>query len=810
MRIYKYGVKALAAFLAVAVMAGGMPVSALAETNEETTKVIDEATETATDETTQTMITFADLPEETINQTVAYETAQEKLNLPDTLQVTLKATNEALTQTQEEQQTNEEEIEEEKIEEEKTEEEKTEDKTIENEIEASIEVTGWSCEPDYVPERAGTYCFTPQYTLADGQNVAEGVTAPVITVIVEENQEKNQEVYASLTSSVGNVTISGDISGDDGSYAGNGKGENGNILGGIGEPSGNTLIFDSSSGSITGYNDFSGGYAESNTDATNNTVTVNGGNFSDNIKIFGGNTIENSNATGNSINFKQFTGSIGAAFGGFAEGDCSNNQIIMSGGEVGKITGGRSYGVGGTSFNNTIIIKGGTVKQFILGGDSYGSSTNNTVTLSGSVNLNENVNIIGGEGYADCFSGNTLNLEQSGLNIAALGEFQYVNYVIPASVKANDTILTTSGGAFLNNKNDEYRESALYSTINISVDSESSLQIGDQVTLIDATGGHLYAAGINTTASDPTSGYEFALSVEDNKLIATVTNQSYQVNVTNGTGSGTYKSGDPVTIAAGTAPNGQIFDSWTSEDGVTFKNANNTTTSFTMPAKAVTVTANYKSKVEVTGMALNQTSADLKVGDTVALIAAITPSNVTDSSVIWNSSNTDIASVDQNGTVTAKGLGSAAIMVTSNSNASVSATCTVNVTANIVTATGLTLNQTNADLKVGDTVALSAAITPSNATDASVTWSSSDTDIATVDENGTVTCNGIGSANITATSKSNTGLTAICSINVSIGKVTSLMAKKNKTTSITLTWEKQNNVKGYVVYRYDSAKKKYV
>ncbi|MFA9375111.1 MAG: leucine-rich repeat protein [Lachnotalea sp.] len=272
-----------------------------------------------------------------------------------------------------------------------------------------------------------------------------------------------------------------------------------------------------------------------------------------------------------------------------------------------------------------------------------------------------------------------------------------------------------------------------------------------------------------------------------------------------------YKEGDTVTITANLALDGQEFTNWTTNDGITFANASSLTTTFTMPAKSVTITANYKaSKVEVTGMTLSQTSADLKAGNSVTLSATITPSNATNSSMTWSSNNTDIAIVDQSGTITAKGVGSAVITVTSNSNASVSATCMVNVAPNIVTATGLELNPTNIDLKVGNTETVSAAITPSNATDASVTWSSSDTDIATVDENGMLTGKGIGSANITATSNSNTTLTATCSINVSIGKVDGLTAKKNKTTSITLTWNKQNNVKGYVIYRYDSAKKKYV
>lgn len=69
---------------------------------------------------------------------------------------------------------------------------------------------------------------------------------------------------------------------------------------------------------------------------------------------------------------------------------------------------------------------------------------------------------------------------------------------------------------------------------------------------------------------------------------------SYAVTVNNGTGGGDYAEGATVTITADAAPSGKVFDKWTTSDGVTFANANSATTTFTMPAKAVTVTANYK------------------------------------------------------------------------------------------------------------------------------------------------------------------------------------------------------------------------
>ncbi len=68
------------------------------------------------------------------------------------------------------------------------------------------------------------------------------------------------------------------------------------------------------------------------------------------------------------------------------------------------------------------------------------------------------------------------------------------------------------------------------------------------------------------------------------------------VTVTNGTcnGDGNYEYGDTVTITANTPASGYVFSGWTASSGVTFADANSTTTTFTMPASAVTVTANYR------------------------------------------------------------------------------------------------------------------------------------------------------------------------------------------------------------------------
>jgi hypothetical protein len=85
------------------------------------------------------------------------------------------------------------------------------------------------------------------------------------------------------------------------------------------------------------------------------------------------------------------------------------------------------------------------------------------------------------------------------------------------------------------------------------------------------------------------------------KLAPVTPPTTYVVTVAGGTGSGLFEEGATVTITANAAAEGKVFDTWTTNDGVIFANANSTQTSFTMPDKAVTVTATYADDPQGTG-----------------------------------------------------------------------------------------------------------------------------------------------------------------------------------------------------------------
>ena len=155
------------------------------------------------------------------------------------------------------------------------------------------------------------------------------------------------------------------------------------------------------------------------------------------------------------------------------------------------------------------------------------------------------------------------------------------------------------------------------------------------------------------------------------------------------------------------------------------------------------------------GITLNKTTLALTKGSNETLTATVDPTDA-DGTVTWSSNNTSVATVDSNGKVTAVAKGSATITASIGGK---SAECVVTVTN---PANGITLNKTELDLTKGSNETLIATVDPTDA-DGTVSWSSSDDTVATVDSNGEVTAIAPGTATITATIG---GKSATCSITV--------------------------------------------
>src|SRR6218665_3139182 len=204
--------------------------------------------------------------------------------------------------------------------------------------------------------------------------------------------------------------------------------------------------------------------------------------------------------------------------------------------------------------------------------------------------------------------------------------------------------------------------------------------------------------------------------------------------------------------------------------------------------------------IAVDGVTISPSAVSVKVDETAKLTASVTPENAADKSLTWNSSDNNIATVAE-GVVTGKSAGTAIITAASHSNPDKSARCTVTVT---VAVEGVTLLAEGGgggggggaggapgargggwggvdgavggrgggggggglSVATGATLQLTVAVTPENATDKSLTWTSSDDNLATVSADGVVTGRSPGTTIITDASHSNPDKSARCTVTV--------------------------------------------
>ena len=215
--------------------------------------------------------------------------------------------------------------------------------------------------------------------------------------------------------------------------------------------------------------------------------------------------------------------------------------------------------------------------------------------------------------------------------------------------KAGDALWTQGTGSSitgLSSGNYEIRYKAKFNydaSPSITVTVPESGVVSYSLTVNNGTGGGVYVEGasVTITANEPATGKKFSgwtivgingldttqtsltFNMPANAVTATANYEDieYTVTVNGGTGAGTYKEGASVTITA-TVPTGKRFVEWTSESGITFADKTSVTTTFTMPAGDVTVTANYEDieyTITVNGGAADKTKA--KYGESVTVTA---------------------------------------------------------------------------------------------------------------------------------------------------------------------------------------------
>ncbi len=162
----------------------------------------------------------------------------------------------------------------------------------------------------------------------------------------------------------------------------------------------------------------------------------------------------------------------------------------------------------------------------------------------------------------------------------------------------------------------------------------------------------------------------------------------------------------------------------------------------------------------VTGITLDHTSRAMYVGETFRLTYSIKPIDSSNASVVWNSSNPSVVSVDKEGLLTARSVGTAVIILKTTDGGYI-ATCTVTVSR---TATAVKLDVTKLTMSVGDYYYLETKLTPADSTETTLTWESSDAKVATVSKSGKVIAKSAGTTVILVKTKS--GSTGYCTVTV--------------------------------------------
>ena len=147
------------------------------------------------------------------------------------------------------------------------------------------------------------------------------------------------------------------------------------------------------------------------------------------------------------------------------------------------------------------------------------------------------------------------------------------------------------------------------------------------------------------------------------------------------------------------------------------------------------------------GVQLNKNELRIKHGASDTLRASFLPKGTRSRAVAWSSDDPAVATVTDSGKVTGAAPGSTTVRATLENGSQ--AACVVTVEP--VAVSGVKISPSGATLTIHQSQALSAVISPQNATDQSVVWSSDDESVAIVDQNGLLTAVGVGQTKITAT-----------------------------------------------------------
>ena len=165
--------------------------------------------------------------------------------------------------------------------------------------------------------------------------------------------------------------------------------------------------------------------------------------------------------------------------------------------------------------------------------------------------------------------------------------------------------------------------------------------------------------------------------------------------------------------------------------------------------------------VDIKGISFDPSQQTMEKGSTLTLRPIFQPTNASDQTVRYESNNTNIVTVTNEGVVTAVGNGTAVVTVISEDDPNVTETISITVITN---PTGLTLSPASMNIAVGQQIQLTGVFEPSDTTTTALTWATSDSTKVNISNSGVITGMALGEATITATTVN--GISATATITV--------------------------------------------
>ncbi|MCM1180997.1 MAG: Ig-like domain-containing protein [Clostridium sp.] len=491
----------------------------------------------------------------------------------------------------------------------------------------------------------------------------------------------------------------------------------------------------------------------------------------------------------------------------------TNTLTLKESGESYTITGSNPSVTIQAAADSKITLSGATVKAVKVPGkatiaitgnnkvtDTISSDGAGIITVSGTGTLDTSGIISTGTNGSVTIKSGTLNIDASGTDHAAIKA--------PTIVIEGGTVTAIGGSGSPAITGDDITISG--GTVTATSGSGSPAIAGDDITI---SGGTVTAIGGNGASA--ISGGE--VRIEDGAVTATGGAGASAISGTNVSMKDSTVTADAGEGASAIESTGQIKiddsqvevkveegsdKSAISSDDIVITG----TTTVSSPNKDVNLYSStpkdengkeLTDKQLVTKITLDSTSKTIKVGDKVTLKATVEPSDATDSSVTWSSSNTKAATVDQKGNVTAVAAGTAVITVTAKDGSGKSAACTIKVEekdkedkddkddkqdekVERIKITGATKK-----VAPGKKITLKAEVYPENAANKAVKWTVNNSKYASVNSKGVVTTKKAGKGKkvtVTATSLEDGSIKAVYKISIMKNAVKKIKLSAKKTT----------------------------